>query len=507
MRTAPIERLHVFLELDGNGALYSQLTRALKQAILRGHLKAGSRLPATRTLAAELGLSRNTVLTAYESLCAEQLAVTTACSGTFVRQVVTSSSFVYPPADVPPQTRFAARLRGLPPLALRAPPPTLAYDLQYGEPLADPLLASAWRRVLARAAVRADRRYPPSAGLPALRQAIRDYLARRRGVVCHADDIVIVNGAQQAVALLARVLLNEGDAVVVEDPGYQLAVRALRVHGARLVPVATDGQGLRTDALPADEVRLVYVTPSHQFPSGAVMSLERRLALLDYSVARQCWLIEDDYDGEFRYDATAIPALRSLDVRDRVIYVGSFSKVLFPALRLGYVVCPSGLRDDLVGAKRLDDIGCGVVEQWALAELMSSGAFERHLRRTAAELRRRRAALLEGLERHCREHLRFDDSRAGMHLVGWLPDWPAPAVQELVLHARARGLGLHPIGPHYLAEPAPSGLLLGFAALSPKQLQSATAQLGRCLREVALTFSSTASPSAPPRPSSRRRAT
>ena len=169
------------------------------------------------------------------------------------------------------------------------------------------------------------------------------------------------------MALLARVLLNEGDAVVVEDPGYQLAVRALRVHGARLVPVATDGQGLRTDALPADEVRLVYVTPSHQFPSGAVMSLERRLALLDYSVARQCWLIEDDYDGEFRYDATAIPALRSLDVRDRVIYVGSFSKVLFPALRLGYVVCPSGLRDDLVGAKRLDDIGCGVVEQWALA--------------------------------------------------------------------------------------------------------------------------------------------
>ena len=166
MRTAPIERLHVFLELDGNGALYSQLTRALKQAILRGHLKAGSRLPATRTLAAELGLSRNTVLTAYESLCAEQLAVTTACSGTFVRQVVTSSSFVYPPADVPPQTRFAARLRGLPPLALRAPPPTLAYDLQYGEPLADPLLASAWRRVLARAAVRADRRYPPSAGRP-----------------------------------------------------------------------------------------------------------------------------------------------------------------------------------------------------------------------------------------------------------------------------------------------------------------------------------------------------
>jgi len=475
----------VFLELDGNGPRYSQLTRALKQAILRGQLKAGSRLPATRALASELGLSRNTVLTAYESLCAEQLAVATAGSGTFVRRVMMAGGFAADAPEVPPQTRYAARLRSLPPLALRASSAQLAYDLQYGEPLADPLLVNAWRRELARAALRAGSRYPSSAGLPALRGAIRDYLARRRGVVCHADDIVIVNGAQQAVALLARLLLNEGDAVVVEDPGYQLAIHALRAHGARLLPVQVDAEGLKVDALPPDGVRLVHVTPSHQFPSGAVMSLERRLALLQYAVAGQCWLIEDDYDGEFRYDAVAIPALRSLDVRHRVVYVGSFSKVLFPGLRLGYVVCPPGLRDDLVNGKRLDDIGCGLIEQAALAELMASGAFERHLRRTAAELRRRRAALLDGLARHCAGHLHYEDSRAGMHLVGWLPGWSAAAVQELVAHAQARGLGLHPIGPHYLAAPAPAGLLLGFAALSPKQLQAATARLGECLLEVA----------------------
>jgi GntR family transcriptional regulator / MocR family aminotransferase len=475
----------MFLQLDGNGPLYSQLTRALKQAILRGQLKAGSRLPATRALAAELGLSRNTVLTAYDWLGAEQLVVATAGSGTFVRRAMNTGGFVAETAEVPPQTRYAGRLRGLPPLALRAGVVPLAYDLQYGEPLADLLLVGAWRRELARAAASADWRYPSSAGLKSLRHAIRDYLARRRGVVCDADDIVIVNGAQQAVALMARLLLNEGDTAVVEDPGYQLAVHALRAHGARLVPVGVDAQGLRVDALPPDGVRLIHVTPSHQFPSGAVLSLERRLALLEYAVAGQCWLIEDDYDGEFRYDAAAIPALRSLDVRQRVVYVGSFSKVLFPGLRLGYVVCPSGLRDDLVAAKRLDDIGCGLIEQAALAELMSSGAFDRHLRRTATELRRRRAALLEGLARHCAGHLRFEDSRAGMHLVGWLPGWTAADLQTLVAHARFRGLGLHPIGPHYLSAPAPAGLLLGFASLSAKQLQAASALLGNCLREVA----------------------
>ena len=475
----------MFLELDGNGPIYSQLARALKQAILRGQLKAGSRLPATRALALELGLSRNTVLTAYELLCTEQLAVATAGSGTFVRRVMMAGGFAAEAPEVPPQTRYAARLRSLPPLALRSSSTRIAFDLQYCEPLVDPLLAGVWRRELGRAAMSAHWGYPPSAGLPALRQAIRDHLARRRGVVCHADDIVIVNGAQQAVALVARVLLNEGDAVVVEDPGYQLAVNALQAHGARLLPVRVDAQGLQVEALPPDGVRLVHVAPSHQFPSGAVMSLERRLALLEYAVANQCWLIEDDYDGEFRYDAAALPALRSLDVRNRVVYVGSFSKVLFPGLRLGYVVCPAGLRDDLVAAKRLDDIGCGLIEQAALAALMAGGAFERHLRRTALELRRRRAALLDGLARHCAGHLRFDDSRAGMHLVGWLPGWSPDSVAALMARGVQRGLGLHPIGPHYLLAPAPAGLLLGFARLSPKQLQVATARLGECLREVA----------------------
>lgn len=478
----------MFLQLDGHGALYAQLARALKRSILQGQLTAGTALPATRVLAAELALSRNTVLTAYEMLCAEQLAVARVGSGTFVSASMESGGTppVKTQAQVPAQSRYAARLRRLAPLTLRSVAPRLRFDLHFGEPLVDPPLVTAWRRALARAAGAGEWRYPPSAGLRVLRQAISEYLARRRGVVCHADDVVIVNGTQQAVSLLARVLLDEGAVVAIEDPGYELASRALQAHGARLLPVKVDGEGLRVEALPrGNRVRMIQVSPSHQFPSGAVMSLARRMALLDYAAQHRCWVVEDDYDGEFRHDGGAIPALRSLDVRGRVIYVGSFSKVLFPGLRLGYVVCPSGLRDDLVAAKMHDDLGCGSIEQAALAELMRSGAFDRHLRHAATELRRRRTALLEGLREHCGKHLVVHDSRAGMHVVGWLPDWSSRQVEALATHAAGRGLGLHPIGPHYRRQPAPQGLLLGYATLSAKQLRAATVLLGECLAETA----------------------
>lgn len=475
----------MLMQLDGNGALYAQLARALKRAILQGQLKAGAALPATRLMAAELQLSRNTVITAYEMLCAEQLAVARVGSGTFVSASLTPGERPPVKAQVPAQTRYAARLRSLPRLTLRSVAPRLRYDLHYGEPWVDPPLVTTWRRELARAASAGEWGYPPSAGLPALRLAISEYLARRRGVVCHADDVVVVSGTQQAVSLLARVLLDEGAVVAIEDPGYELTTRALQAHGARLLPVDLDTQGLRVDALPRGKrLRMIQVSPSHQFPSGAVMSLARRMALLDYAAQRGCWVVEDDYDGEFRYDGIAIPALRSLDVRERVIYVGSFSKVLFPGLRLGYVVCPSGLRDDLVAAKMNDDLGCGRIEQAALAALMQGGAFDRHLRHASAELRRRRTALLEGLHAHCGPHLVVHDSRAGMHMVGWLPDWTARQVDALLVHAAARGLGLHSIAPHYRRQPAPQGLLLGYAALSAKQLRAATALLGECLAQT-----------------------
>lgn len=293
--------------------------------------------------------------------------------------------------------------------------------------------------------------------------------------------------AQQAVTLLARVPVNEGDSVALEEPHYELAANALRAHGARLVFVRTDAEGIDCRLLPAHPVRLVLVTPSHQFPSGVEMSLARRLALLRYAQERGCWIVEDDYDGEFRYAPRATPALRSLDLRDRVIYVGSSSKVVFPALQLGYVIVPRGLRDDVVNAKRYDDLGCGAIEQAAMAAFMSNGGFDRHLRKASLELRRRRASLLDGIRRHCAGQLQVAESSAGMHVVGWLPGWSPRRLETLRDIARERGPGLHPIGSHYTRAPEWPGLLLGFAALSVAQLRAATALLGQCLTEAVAT--------------------
>lgn len=492
----------MYLELDGDGALYAQLARALRRAIRRGQLRPGALLPPTRELAAQLGLARNTVVAAYEMLCDERLAVARVGAGTFVaggavdgsagpagasgRSAAARGAGAAAPSvpALPPASRYASRLRELPASVLAVGGRALRYDMRYGEPLVDPTLATAWRRELSRAASQMDWHYAPSAGVRELRESIAEYVGRRRGVVCSADDVVVVAGTQQAVALLARVLLDEGATVAVEDPGYDLALRALQAHGARLVPVPVDGDGLQVSRLPRRGVRLVLVSPSHQFPSGTVMSLPRRAALLEWAARSGAWIVEDDYDGEFRYDGALMPALRSLDPQGRVIYVGTFSKVLFPGLRLGYVVCPRALRGDLIEAKRLDDLGCGSIEQAALAGLMASGAFDRHLRHASAELRRRRHALLDGLRTHCGERIVVHDSRAGMHMVGWLPRASAVQVDALVAGAAERGLGLHPIAPHYRLRPAPEGLLLGYAALSVKQLRAASALLGECLDAV-----------------------
>lgn len=474
----------MYLELDGKGVLYRQLLRALKRAILDGRLAAGTQLPATRLLAETLGLSRNTVVAAYALLCAEHLAASRGGSGTFVAEGLAPRRRRAPPADIPAPSRYAARSRELPALNLPRRRGTLRYDLQYGEPLVDLPLFAAWGRQLARAAARTDGRYPPSQGLPALRAEIAAYLARRRGIACDAEDIVVVAGTQQAVALLGRLLLDEGDTAVLEDPHYQLIAHALAAEGARLRFVAVDAEGLDAAALPEERIRLACVTPSHQFPSAAVMSVPRRMALLQQAAQRRFWLLEDDYDGEFGFEGRLLPALRSLDLDDRVIYVGSFSKTLFPALRLGYVVCPRALRDDLVRAKRLADLGCGAIEQAAMAGFMASGAFERHLRKASLELRRRRRALADGVARHCGARLVLDDSGAGMHCVGWLPGLDPAEADALRALAESRGLGLYPIQPHYARPPQMPGLLLGFAGLSVAQLRQATRLLGDCLDQV-----------------------
>ncbi|MDE2398477.1 MAG: PLP-dependent aminotransferase family protein [Burkholderiales bacterium] len=474
----------MLLVLDGSGELYRQLGRALRTAMAEGRLAAGSRLPSTRELALQLGLSRNTVLAAYELLRAERMIEARTGRGSFVAAAPARRGA--PPAPVEPlpaPSMRAARQRALPPLPLPWRQPGVRIDLQYGEPLTHVAVFTAWSRCLAQAAAHLEPGYVQAQGRPELRAQIAAYLSRRRGLVCTAGDIVVVHGTQRAISLLARVLVDPGQTVVVEEPGYALARQALFAHGAAVRALPVDAQGLVVERLAGVDARLILVTPSHQFPLGVAMSLERRRALLRHAHEHAALIVEDDYDGEFGIGAGALPTLSALDGQGRTIHVGTFSKSLLPSLRLGYIVCPPGLRRDLVQAKRLEDISCAALEQQALARFMAGGGFERHLRRTALELRRRRSALVEGL-RGLGERVRVQDSGSGMHLLAWLPGLDASALAMLIDDARRCGLALHPLSAHYEQPPAEQALLLGFACASAAQIREAVGILGACLDRV-----------------------
>ena len=480
----------MYIELDGQGPRYAQLIRALKGAILDARLAAGSRLPASRTLARDLDVSRNTVLAAYEQLQAEGFLLGRVGSGSFVADVGSRN----PPArkhaalaPVAPLSPFARRALAITDGA-RIPGREhggLRYNLQYGLPLTNPALASAWRREVNRAAERAEFDYPDAQGLAALRVQICDYLARRRGVDAAPDDVLVISGTQQAFALASRVLLDDADTVALEDPHYRGARQIFAAHGARVRGVRVDADGLVPAALPA-RARLAVVTPSHQFPTGALLPLARRVELLEWARASRAWLIEDDYDGEFRFGGRPLAALKSLDHDGRVIYIGSFSKTLFPALRLGYMVLPPSLRDAFNAAKWLEDRGSNTLEQAALAHFMASGGFERHLRRAAQTLRARRAAMLAGLKKHAAGAVDVVDSNAGMHLTAWLRTGSHADCERLAGHARERGLGLYTIAPYALQASLRPGLLFGYAALPPADIDAALRLFGRCLRETGL---------------------
>jgi GntR family transcriptional regulator/MocR family aminotransferase len=477
------------LTLDKQGALYEQLARALKRAVQEGRFAPGSRMPATRDLARTLSVSRNTVLAAYELLNAEQLVVARGGSRTRVADSVPAITRAPETRIARPPSRYAARARKINATVPGMPGAVNSqarYKLQCGEPILNVRLFNSWRSKVGAAALRTPPGYPPAAGLPALRSAICDYLARRRGFVCNAEDVIVVSGTQQAISVVLRTVLDEGETAIIEDPNYWLARQALIAHGARLVRVPTDEEGLITSELPTRGARLAYVTPSHQFPTGAVMSLARRSELLQAAARHGTWIVEDDYDGEFRDESRPLPALRALDGGERVIYIGTFSKSMFPSLRLGYLVCPQSLRDDLLATKRLDDCGCPAIEQTALATFMQGRQFEKHLRHSAVELSRRRDALLEGLNRHAAEYVEVSESRAAMHFVAWLPRLTYTQLDQLIRLADTRGVAIQPVHPCYFEPPPVPGLLLGFAGLSCNQIGAATELLGRCLRDVAM---------------------
>ena len=482
-QVATIRRRLVFLQLDQRGPLHAQLTRALRAAILDGRIKADSRLPSTRDLSGELGLSRTTVLAAFEQLRAEGFISCKVGSGSYASTSVSARTEAAPISIEAPASRFVRRMRdAMTPLAA-AKYAKLRYNMQYGAPLINPSLTAVWSRELAKAALYAGPGYPNPQGLTALREAICDYLALRRGVRVDAERVLIVNGTQQALTLCAQVLLDEGEAAALEEPRYFGAYQVFTAHGAKLQPVRTDSEGMVCSELPTTPPKLVFVTPSHQFPGGSVMSLSRRAQLLQYAHRNACWIVEDDYDSEFRYDAHPLPALRAIDENDRVIYIGTFSKSLLGSLRLGYMVLPATLCSDFVRAKWLCDMGSSSIEQLALSNFIRDGGFERHLHRALRMLKTRRAMLVEALRKHAGDRIEIHDSHAGMHLVAWLRDLDHTQCQALIEFAFAQGLGLYSIATHYFSPPPRPGLLLGYAGLSPSELQEAAVLLGRCLQQ------------------------
>jgi GntR family transcriptional regulator/MocR family aminotransferase len=480
----------LLLNLRGaRGPLYRRIYLALKSSIHGGRLGPAARLPSTRALAADLGVSRNTVMLAYEQLAAEGYLVSRGRSATSVAGKVPAAAAKVsdsPPGKAAPRlSAYARRLVGNPALpASFAAKSGLKYDFRYGRPAVDEFPREIWRRLLAARARRSSRDalgYAPPAGCAPLRERLAGYLRRARGLACDAEQIVIVNGSQQGIDLVARVLLDAGDAAVVEEPHYPGATIPFEAAGAKLVRVPVDGKGLDPSRLPAS-ARLAYVTPCHQFPSGVIMPLERRLALLDWAARAGAWVVEDDYVSEFRYEGSPLEALQALDRGARVIYLGTFSKTLFPALRLAYLVLPRALERPFHAAKWAADRFSPMLAQEALADFIAGGQFERYLRRAGARNAARRRTLIAALHRHFGDRVEIAGENTGVHLVVWLNGVRPEATGALVERAARAGVGLYSIAPYYARPQRRAGLLFGYASLSEAEIRAGI----RVLAEVGL---------------------
>jgi GntR family transcriptional regulator/MocR family aminotransferase len=478
----------LFIDAAGGRGLSEQLYEQIRGAIAAGRLRAGDQLPPSRDAARQLGISRHTVTTAYGRLVAEGFVCGRAGGGSFV------AGLPVPEPDpgagagsgagvMPMAVRPARRFAGWAPAGGPLRPAEVRYNLRAG--LADPRLfpAGAWHRT-DRAGSRAAGRLAATgdpAGEFGLRQAIARWIGRSRAVAAEADTVVVTSGAQHAVDLVARVVLEPGETVAVEDPGYLPVVRLLRSLGARVAGVPVDEQGLIVDQLPP-AARIVYLTPSHQYPFGAVLSMARRRELLAWAARHDAAIIEDDYDSEFRHVDRPLEPIQRLDDSGRVIYVGSFSKVLSPELRLGFAVVPPSLAGPVTALRQLIDWHPPVMAQFALAGLLEDGTIDRHLRRAGRIYTQRYQILRAALAGPLSPWLCALPAQAGLHLTALLP---GPGDEEKVqAAAAARGIATTGLSQYFHARPARPGLVIGFGAIDAAALPAALAELGDALDAV-----------------------
>lgn len=484
----------VTLDPRSSAPLYRQLFDALRDAILRGQLQPGLRLPSTRALADELDLSRNTVMLAYEQLLAEGYLEGRVGSGTFVSRTLPEEYF----RISSPKQKATSQSGGHPVLSRRGEtlvsgPEALAQPSRTVRPFDHALPAiqefpfRIWSRLVARrwrARPAELLGYGDPAGYRSLREAIATYLGTTRGVQCNPEQVIVASGSLQPLDQVARLLLDPGDAVWIEDPCYQGFKRTLLGAGAHLVQVRVDEEGLdvATGISKSPKARMVHVTPSHQYPLGVTMSLSRRMALLEWASRVGAWVLEDDYGSEYRYRGRPLASLQGLDRAGRVIYPGSFTRSMFPALRLGYLVVPPELTKAFVAARAVIDGPPRSLDQSVLADFITEGHFVRHLRRMRTLYAQRQDVLLKALKRELDGLLEVHAADAGMFLVGWLPAGVDDRVASRL--AAKHGVTAEPLSPLSSKSVRRGGLILGYPALEPKHIREGVRRLATALRMI-----------------------
>jgi GntR family transcriptional regulator / MocR family aminotransferase len=473
------------VSLVGRSDLSGEIYRQIRQAILDGRLRPGERLSPTRELADALAVSRSTVTVAYENLLAEGFATSHTGAGTFVSHHFEPK---HPASKARRPTVRAIKVRDVWE-TISLPPPAFfhgtRFDFRTGFTDASLFPHRAWRRVVARALRSREMEastYQPPAGNPDLRAAIARHIGVSRSVSASPDDVIVTNGTQQALDIVGRVLLEPGDVVAIEDPGYRTPRSLFQALGARVIGVPVDGEGLVVDALPAG-AKVVYVTPSHQYPLGVAMSLSRRRALLAWAERNNAVVVEDDYDSEFRFGDRPLEPLQTLDSIGRVVYVGSFSKTLLPTLRLGFMIAPQSLREAAHKAKHVTDWHTATIAQSALAQFIDEGAFARHIRRIGRTYGERRDMLIAAITRDFSDHLDLVPSSTGLHIAAYARRASVDDIGAIASRAFDLGVAVQRMSLFQVDGKPRAGILLGYAAIDTARIAEGLRRLRKCFDE------------------------
>ena len=468
--------------------MYRQLYEWFRRAIFVGQLRPGQRVPSTRSLATELKVSRIPVSSAYEQLHGEGYFETFVGAGTCVARSIPAEAFK--PAARKPSDPSRQASRGKAPRAIsrrvalmRVPPQTWPNNLgafRVSLPALDHFPVGIWSKLVNRHLRKQTRQlmaYGDAKGYMPFREAIAEYLGAVRAVRCEPAQILVTTGSQQGIQLAAQVLLNSNERVWFEEPGYPGARQALTAAGAELVAVPVDQGGLNVaeGIRRARNAHAAYITPSHQYPLGVTMDATRRMLLLNWAARTGAWIIEDDYDSEYRFAGRPIPSLQGLDTGDRVIYVGTLSKVMFPALRLGYLAVPKDLVEPFAIARDANDQFSSTLYQAVMTDFIRDGHFARHIRRMRMLYMQRRTALVEAIQKYANGQLEVIGAEAGMHLVALLP----PGVNDVAISRKAAALGISvmPLSSCYAKPPARPGLILGYGGTDARQIHDAMRRL------------------------------